>query len=264
MSTITTRALPKAPLAHVAYAVFALGCLLGLLGPFGSYLNQGALLRIGYWTGAAWLGLALYGAAVAASRRIAPPGSPAFWCVLAGSVLIASVPQAFLTRSGALLLWPTLRHILPGWMAWYAQVLEIGLPSTLAGVIAFTRLRESAIPTAAPITGEPAPSSPDKTVWLGTGVLALQMEDHYVRVHTNAGSALHLMPMTRAIEAVAPLDGLRVHRSWWVARHAVRQVDGPARAMRLTLSNGVTAPISRSNVSVLRAAGWIAEARKAD
>ncbi|WP_220790456.1 LytTR family DNA-binding domain-containing protein [Gluconacetobacter takamatsuzukensis] len=268
MTAMRARALAKAPFAQMVCAAFALGCFLGVVGPFGSYLNHGTLTRIGYWIGAAWVGLGLYGAAVAASRRIAPAGSPAFWCVLAGSVLIASVPLAYLTRSGALLLWPTLRPVLPGWMGWYAQVLEIGLPSTLAGTLAGARLRRPAIATASPAAphtpDEPAPPSSEQTIRLGPGVLALQMEDHYVRVHTRAGSALHLMPMTRAIEAVAPLDGLRVHRSWWVARHAVRQVDGPARAMRLTLANGVTAPVSRANVAVLRAAGWLAEASEAD
>lgn len=264
MTAITARALPKAPLAQAACAVLALGCFLGLLGPFGSYLNQGTLLRIGYWTGAAWLGLALYGTAVVATRRIVSPERPAFWYVLAGFVLVASVPQALLTRSGALLLWPTLQHVLPGWMTWYIQVLEIALPTTLGSAIALRHLRRAAIPTALPVTDPPAPSLPDKTAGLGTGVLALQMEDHYVRVHSHAGSTLHLMSMTRAIEAVAVLDGLRIHRSWWVARNAVRQVEGPARAMRLTLANGVTAPVSRSNVAVLRAAGWLAETRKAD
>ncbi|GAA4496386.1 LytTR family DNA-binding domain-containing protein [Gluconacetobacter tumulicola] len=255
MTAITAKALSKAHLAQAACAVCALGGFLGLLGPFGSYLNHGTVSRIVYWVAATWLGLALYAAAIIATRRIAPPGGRAFWCVLAGFVLIASVPQAFLTRGGALLLWPALGHVLPGWTAWYAQVLAIGLPSTLGGAVIFTRLRR---PMIVGLDTEPPPASKDSTTSLGTGILALQMEDHYVRVHTHAGSTLHLMSMTRAIDAIAPLTGLRVHRSWWVARHAVRQIDGPARAMRLTLANGVTAPVSRANVSVLRAAEWLA------
>lgn len=87
-------------------------------------------------------------------------------------------------------------------------------------------------------------------------VLALQMEDHYVRVHRPTGSELVLMPLRRAMECVEA-EGLRVHRSWWVARHAVSTVEGDARSMRLHLSNGVVAPVARSAIVHLRSSGWI-------
>jgi DNA-binding LytR/AlgR family response regulator len=96
---------------------------------------------------------------------------------------------------------------------------------------------------------------------LADDVLALQMEDHYVRVHRPGGSELILMPLTRAIAAVTA-DGLRTHRSWRVARHAVVGVDGDARAMRLRLANGLVDPVARSAVTHLRAAGWLAAAEE--
>lgn len=85
-------------------------------------------------------------------------------------------------------------------------------------------------------------------------MLALQMEDHYVRVHQSNGSELILLPLSRAIEAVS-VDGLRTHRTWWVARHAVTAVEGDARSMRLRLSNGLVAPVARSAIIHLKAAG---------
>lgn len=91
---------------------------------------------------------------------------------------------------------------------------------------------------------------------LGREVLALQMEDHYVRVHRPAGSELILMSLSRAIKAVEA-DGLRTHRSSWVAAHAVTAVEGNACSMRLRLSNGVVAPVARSAVTHLETAGWI-------
>lgn len=87
-------------------------------------------------------------------------------------------------------------------------------------------------------------------------LLALQAEDHYLRVHTGAGDALILMRLSDAIAAVETLDGLRTHRSWWIARIAVEQVSrGDGRAT-LTLSNGVQAPVSRTYAPALREAGW--------
>jgi DNA-binding LytR/AlgR family response regulator len=84
------------------------------------------------------------------------------------------------------------------------------------------------------------------------------MEDHYVRVYRPHGSELVLMPLGRAIRR-AEAEGLQTHRSWWVARHAVVRVEKNARSMRLHLSNGVIAPVSRSSIIHLKTAGWIAD-----
>ncbi|SDL61877.1 LytTR family DNA-binding domain-containing protein [Maricaulis salignorans] len=87
-------------------------------------------------------------------------------------------------------------------------------------------------------------------------LLALQSEDHYLRVHTSAGDALVLMRLSDAMTAVENLDGRQTHRSWWVARQAVDTVSrGDGRAV-LTLSNGVQAPVSRTHAPGLREAGW--------
>jgi len=87
-------------------------------------------------------------------------------------------------------------------------------------------------------------------------LLALQSEDHYLRVHTGAGDALILMRLSDAMTAVEKLDGRQTHRSWWVARQAVDTVSrGDGRAI-LTLSNGVQAPVSRTHAPALRESGW--------
>jgi DNA-binding LytR/AlgR family response regulator len=85
------------------------------------------------------------------------------------------------------------------------------------------------------------------------------MEDHYVRVHTAAGSRLVLATLRQATAALDGADGQQVHRSWWVARKAVAGVEQHGRNLRLRLANGVTAPVARSAVAPLRAAGWIGE-----
>jgi len=87
-------------------------------------------------------------------------------------------------------------------------------------------------------------------------LLALQAEDHYLRVHTEAGDELILMRLGDAIAAVEGLDGERTHRSWWVARRAVQDVARADGRATLTLSNGVEAPVSRTYSPRLREAGW--------
>jgi hypothetical protein len=83
-------------------------------------------------------------------------------------------------------------------------------------------------------------------------ILCLQMEDHYVRIHRPGGSTIELMPMTAAIARYGRPDGIRVHRSWWVARDAIRGIEQEGRNWRLLLSNGLVVPVARSNVAHVR------------
>jgi DNA-binding LytR/AlgR family response regulator len=87
-------------------------------------------------------------------------------------------------------------------------------------------------------------------------LLAVQAEDHYLRVHTAAGDALILMRFADALDALQACDGVRTHRSWWVARKAVDVTRFSRGRGELQLCNGVTAPVSRTYAGELRNAGW--------
>ncbi|MDP3655498.1 MAG: LytTR family DNA-binding domain-containing protein [Brevundimonas sp.] len=90
----------------------------------------------------------------------------------------------------------------------------------------------------------------------GATLHAVQAEDHYLRLHTDRGSDLILMRLSDAVAELEGLEGARTHRSWWVARDAVRAVKrGDGRAS-LTLEGGVVAPVSRRYARALREAGW--------
>ncbi|QHL90241.1 LytTR family transcriptional regulator [Sphingomonas changnyeongensis] len=237
------------------------GVLLGMLGPFGSYLNGSAPVRILYWVASMWCGLALYGAGLGLAMRRHAGGGRRFWALLLAWVLAASVPQAWATRSFAFWLWPELARLGLSPAIWYAQVVIIGMVVVPGTALAIRRARRSrsVAPSLAqspsPPQSRPAPAA--HAALFSSDVIALQMEDHYVRIHSPRGSELVLMPLARAIEAMAAVEGLKTHRSWWVARHAVVRVDGTARSMNLHLTNGLTAPVSRSAVTTLRAAGWL-------
>lgn len=85
---------------------------------------------------------------------------------------------------------------------------------------------------------------------------AVEAEDHYLRLHTSLGSDLILMRLGDAISELEGIEGARTHRSWWVARGAVRDVDRDDGRATLHLPDGKTAPVSRAYAKVLRAAGW--------
>lgn len=90
----------------------------------------------------------------------------------------------------------------------------------------------------------------------GARLIAVQAEDHYLRLHTAQGSDLILMRLSDALAELEGLEGAQTHRSWWVARDAVVSVArGDGRAT-LTLDRGLTAPVSRRYARALRDAGW--------
>ena len=87
-------------------------------------------------------------------------------------------------------------------------------------------------------------------------LIAVEAEDHYLRVHTEHGSHLILMRLSDALDELEGLEGAQTHRSWWVAKDAVqgaRRSDGRAT---LALAQGLTAPVSRRYARALREAGW--------
>ena len=141
----------------------------------------------------------------------------------------------------ALLIWPHLPRI--GWLEWYGQALLVSAIYLVAKLL---------LPTAQP--PEPAAGAPAR---LGREVLCLQMEDHYVRVHSRDGSRLVLNSLARAIAELRAVEGMQVHRSWWVARHAIETPIEDGRNVRLLLTNGLEAPVARTKVAALRAAGWL-------
>lgn len=233
------------------------GLILGVLGPFGSYLDGGILSRSAYWVGSTWLGIILYGSGVVVVGRLMVPRWQHLG-LLSLIVLAASIPETVSTRAAAFAIWPRLRQYDPGWWIWYVQASTIGAV-TVAVAALMTEMRVKRASRACQTVPEYEARSPraDRPSRLPIGVIALQMEDHYVRAHTRAGSTLVQMKLSHAIAELAETEGLRTHRSWWVARGAVLKIDGSPRAMRLRLHNGLSVPVARSAVAALREAGWL-------
>ncbi len=87
-------------------------------------------------------------------------------------------------------------------------------------------------------------------------LIAVEAEDHYLRVHTAGGETLVYMRFADALDALAKGDGLRVHRSWWVARPAVETVRWRNGRGELGLNNGIKAPVSRTYAADVRKVDW--------
>jgi len=82
-------------------------------------------------------------------------------------------------------------------------------------------------------------------------LLALHADGHYIHVYTDAGADMILYRLGDAIAELGDdAQGLRVHRSWWVADRAIAP-DGVSVG-RLSLVNGLEVPVSRSNRSLVK------------
>lgn len=230
--------------------ILAIGSFLSILGPYGTHgLGMpGAWL---YWTGLIALGWASGWLAGAAFERW-QPAWPMPLIYLVVSVLV-SVPVTLAVLvlqsvTGAAVPLDQIPVV-------FVLVWVISAAVTAINWLRDERTRQSTSPA------QPLPVSRTLTDKLPhrlrrADILALESEDHYLRVHTRAGDALILMRLSDAIEAVAPLDGTRTHRSWWVARDAVERVErGNGRAI-LHLVGDIAAPVSRTYAPKLREDGW--------
>lgn len=88
-------------------------------------------------------------------------------------------------------------------------------------------------------------------------ILALSVEDHYVRVIAENRSEMLLLSLAEAIELMPEDAGEQVHRSWWVARSAVVRHRRRGRDLQLILLGGIAVPVSRATVKKLRETGWL-------
>lgn len=246
-------------------AAVVVGLFLGAIGPFGTFLAGGLAVRLGYWVGISVVGLGLYSVVVRAALHWGGRWGQPTWFVLPLAVLAASIPMSVVSAAAVVAIWPSVRgHMRP--FDWYAQAVVMSVP--LSGLAVWTRRRFPVRPIAAvpssdrvsDMASDPA-SDPSRFVdrlpsRLGRTLLCLQMEDHYVRAHTDRGSELVLLPLKAAMAELAG-EGLQVHRSWWVARAAVTGPVWEGRNLKLKLVNGMEAPVSRASVAALRQAGWL-------
>ena len=161
--------------------------------------------------------------------------------------------------AGTPLFWLTVNY-------YYDRILEI--PRYRGRILDLRQLdRQSPVPApASAVAGSQPPSPaprdlpnpfldllPDR---LGKHVLALQAEDHYVRAFTLNGSALVRYRFRDAVQDMAAIDGMQVHRSFWVRRSAVRGLDIGSGPPQLVLDNNLRIPVSQAFRGAVRTAGF--------
>ena len=265
------------------WAILMLAGVVGFLGPFGTYLMGDFPSRVGRW----WV--LLMGAYVLVRpimifwRWIAqatglPRGSMTFW-----GVLLSSFPMALLwQRMGreemrllggysGILPFTVLCSLAVMVVAWWARRADEHLLRNYDADSGYRWRGEpgeppkprdqSAEPDRPPSPARASSGRPRLYARLSPGfsgdVLALESEDHYVRVHGPRQSELLLMRLRDAIAEMDGHPGEQTHRSWWVARDAVSECVGTGRNREIVLVNGTRSPVARDSVDRLRQSGFL-------
>lgn len=252
MDSLAARLTDRRAWAREAAFAVALGVFFALIGPFGSY-GEPFPRRLAVCLAYGVVGLPFWGPGFRALVWLAERrGLPMLPSRLA-AVLLVTVPITLAVRLVARLFYtgePTVSLA-----SVYLSVNTIALPLVLAlGLLGRWNARQppsAAAPPAPRLNGRLPPA-------IEAPILALQAEDHCVRVHTARGSTLLLMRFADAIAELDGLPGLQVHRSWWVARAAVDGAQRSGRKAELVLTNGLSVPVSRAAMPEARAAGYLA------
>ncbi|WP_439532230.1 LytTR family DNA-binding domain-containing protein [Polymorphobacter sp.] len=88
---------------------------------------------------------------------------------------------------------------------------------------------------------------------IGRDIICLKAQEHYTEVVTRGGSALVYMRFSDAMGVVASgIDGVQVHRSYWVAYAAIEGFERADGRIQMRLANGERLPVSRTYQNQVR------------
>lgn len=247
-------------------------------------------LRIGRSGIVELIGLSLFGVFLAATSAFDSEDMPKlqrylFWqlALVGGGVIAAGIepwivrllpgrPRLFvlaqlIAMTPPITLWVAVQPMILWGGAFQIEKLIWSMPSVLTvnvAVIGLAWLARSAFRRASASTSAPDGTAPP-TIRAKLAprlararLIAVEAEDHYLRVRTQAGSELVLMRFGDALDVLVVCDGFRTHRSWWVARTGVEGARWKGGRGELVLSDGATAPVSRTYAAALKGTDWAA------
>jgi DNA-binding LytR/AlgR family response regulator len=244
-------------------AAIPVGLLLGFAGPFGSYPAFPTATRYAFWLGLTAAGVV---AAVAADAVLPLTRLRAGAIRIAAVALVSAMPMTFVVAWTMSLVQPG-RFFTPQQLpTLFAAVAAVQLLVVLV-VYATTTTAPTAdgaeAPGRAPALPEAAadaiPASFPSAMLrrlppgIGSDIIALETEDHYLRVHAVGGSALIHMRMADAVALLDPQLGAQVHRRWWVAQAAVAGVRTEGQRLSLCLIDKTLVPVGRTFSAAARA-----------
>lgn len=236
---------------RVLVVIALVGVVAGLTGPFNTYSELGAPLRLLYWLLVAAL---TYAVGLVGGRLLAGwlvPGKRPLWLHVPVMAVGGAIPVTLAVLGLNALF--GLSGLFDGWAALallaYCFCIALVVIALLDGLLA-PMLRDRAAPA-------PNPASPPILDRLPHDLRAplthMSASDHYVEVFTSKGSALVLIRLSDAMRETGGTRGFQVHRSHWVARDAIKGLRRVEGRPVIELVSGARLPVSRSFLAPLKA-----------
>jgi DNA-binding LytR/AlgR family response regulator len=249
------RPIPLRRVAAESALLLAAGLFLGVLGPFGT-IERGLPVALVYWptviVGGGIIGIAID---VAIQRRLT-----GFWMrLIVASVLMTLPVTVLVVAVSSAMLGPQSNQ--PHLVSLVYQVFVISFGVMLLRQLAWRGVwteRHAGAPAEAAdeAAGASAFRQRLSARHRAARLLAVEAEDHYLRVHTEAGDELITARFSDALIELAGLAGYQTHRSWWVAAGAIEAVRWRRGRGELRLETGLTVPVSRTYAQDLKREGW--------
>ncbi len=229
--------------------LLAFSLIIGVSGPFQPFEFMGLWHHIRYWSfmviGTYCLGsIATDLMGTALNRLDTRLG------LMATSVGLSLVVAAFIGLSNGALLdqWPS--SLMDRWQH-LIRITPICTAIVIGSLFCIDDLQDRAVPALLlrlPLEKRGA-------------LMALTVSDHYVNIITTKGQTMILMRLPDAIAKCAPVDGLQVHRSHWVATSHIMRVESTGDRAACHMTTGDAIPVSRSYMPALREANLLPRGR---
>lgn len=225
------------PIRVSLWVAITIACVIS--GPFESGQADNFWASLGFWSLAIGYGIVLANAIELAMQRLQDRSF--VLAVLTKSVTFSLFYAPFL--------YIALPFFFPGSSHVYAPpyLLAINAGGIYLVVVLVIYVMIRALSKPAPTEATPSPPILKRLPpAIGRDVQHVTSQDHYVEVKTKLGSELILMRFTDALDELEGLQGVRVHRSHWVAASAVARVQRSGTKVTLRLHDGTKVPVSRS------------------
>lgn len=247
-------------MAATTMSAIAVGIIVGLVGPFGTYSLMELPVRLFYWVSVICINWLLCALTLRQVERIILPNR--FLSLIAvplcASILV-TIPATGAVYMVGLILEPAITPNLIT-LLWMVFLLFVAISIPAYAIRNLIRLRDrykldylssSVIPT------EPSLETGAESLFynrfdppLRGYISSIESQDHYLVIRGQDDRKMIHCRMQDAERELGEL-GLRVHRSWWVAKAAIKRRLRKNGRHYLELKDGQIIPVSRSYVSRL-------------
>ena len=231
-------------------ALSAVSVVLWLIGPFGTLASLSLLPRAVYWTFLTFAGYTT-GYLISTTLLHRPLSGVAH--------LVRILLAGALTGCAMIALVDLLNWLVFGMRPFSQGTLTLGVTTLVISVIvmAVVDLFWRHLSPASANAPQTVPLL-DRLPFDKRGPLvAISVEDHYVRVRTTKGEEMILLRLADAIREVGPTPGAQVHRSHWAAFDQVTSATRDGDRAVLQMTSGGDIPVSRRHIPTLKEAGLL-------